>query len=871
MAPSSQAPPSEEGTSAAHARHLGSHLPSGGESDPDVILDRFLDWVGAIGFELYPAQEEAVLELFAGRHVVLDTPTGSGKSLVALALHFKALCEGRRSFYTSPIKALASEKFFSLCDELGAERVGMLTGDASINPDAPVICCTAEILSNMALRQGEDLDAPYVVMDEFHYYADPERGVAWQVPLIVLRDTLFLLMSATLGNTAPISERLERRSARQVTRVSSTERPVPLDFEYRETPLHETVSDLLAAAKSPIYVVSFTQRECAELAQALTSIAPADRPERQQIRAAIGEFRFTSPYGKVLKRFLGFGIGVHHAGLLPRYRLLVEQLSQQGLLKVICGTDTLGVGVNIPIRTVLFTRLAKYDGRQVGILTAREFKQIAGRAGRRGFDDQGSVVCQAPEHVIENRRRERRAVEKGRRRKVHRQQPKGEVSWTGETFDSLIARPPEVLESRFAIGHGMILATLQRDAERRDPDRDNFASLRELVAHCHEPPARHRDLLSEAAQRVRSLNRAGVLRAVPDTRTSYYWIVVDDELQWDFSLLQTLSLFIVETLEELDPQAPDYPLLVLSVVEAVLEDPRAVLYRQQDVARRRLLDRLKAEGVPYEERLERIAEVSWPRPEAELLEAAFEAFRRGHPWVGGDGLRPKSVAREMFEGYLDFDEYVLRYGLQRSEGVLLRYLSQVYKTLSLSVPIAAKTEGVYDAEGFYRSLVERVDTSLLLEWESLLHPAASTTPPEEREAQAEKALRAWDLHHDPAALAARMRAEMHQLVRCLTRQDYESAALLLRSDGASGEWTPQRLEEALEPFVAEYGRIDFTPRARESRRTRIDRRQPGVWEVRQVLTDPQEDDLWCLEAVFDLRGDRGAGGEPIVDLLRIGT
>ncbi|MBW2423479.1 MAG: DEAD/DEAH box helicase, partial [Deltaproteobacteria bacterium] len=350
-------------------RRLIDWVPEGGLSNPEAILDRFTRWCSDASLELYDAQEDALLELMTGHHVVLSTPTGSGKSLVALGLHFKALCEGRRSFYTAPIKALASEKFFALCEELGAESVGMLTGDASINWAAPVICCTAEVLANMALRQGERTDAPYVVMDEFHYFADRDRGWAWQVPLLALPRSRFLLMSATLGNTAVIEEKLTRISGRQVAHVHSDERPVPLDFSYRETPLLETVESLLESARQPIYIVHFTQREAAEQAQGLTSGRITDKEEKRALVEAIGDFRFDSPYGKDVQRFLKFGIGLHHAGILPKYRLLVEQLAQRGLLKVICGTDTLGVGVNIPIRTVLFTRLSKFDGEKVGILS----------------------------------------------------------------------------------------------------------------------------------------------------------------------------------------------------------------------------------------------------------------------------------------------------------------------------------------------------------------------------------------------------------------------------------------------------------------------------------------------------------------------
>src|SRR5436305_458305 len=491
---------------------LAARIPPGGTSDPDAILTLFLDWVAELGLELYPAQEEALLELMAGKHVILNTPTGSGKSLVALGLHFKALCEGRTSFYTSPIKALASEKFFSLCEDFGAVEVGMLTGDASINPDAKVICCTAEVLANRALREGQGLDAPYVVMDEFHYYSDRERGWAWQVPLLTLPRTRFLLMSATLGDVTAIAEHIARQTAVEVAVVSSTQRPVPLDFEYRETPLHETVDALLKSGRSPIYVVSFTQRECAELAQALTSMQVATREEREKIRDAMAGVRLDTPYGKEFRRFLSFGIGVHHAGLLPKYRLLVEQLSQQGLLRIICGTDTLGVGVNIPIRTVLFTRLAKFDGKKISLLSVRDFQQIAGRAGRKGFDERGSVVAQAPEHIIEKRKNE--ASGGKRSKQVVKGPAKGEVSWSPETFDKLITRPPETLKSRFRVTHGMVLDLLQHDAERDDPNLRNFDSLRELIRRSHEAEETKARLLTYAAQIVRSLYPA----AIPHTK-----------------------------------------------------------------------------------------------------------------------------------------------------------------------------------------------------------------------------------------------------------------------------------------------------------------------------------------------------------------
>src|SRR5262245_62190314 len=632
---------------------LGARVPAGGTRDPGEILGRFLDWVSERGLVPYPEQEQAILALFEGHHVVLSTPTGSRKSLVATALHFAALCAGARSFYTAPTEALVSEKFFAACDDFGPESVAMLTGDASINPAGPIVCCTAEVLSNMALRQGAALDAPHVCMDEFHYYADRERGVAWQVPLLALARTRFLLMSATLGNTAPIAERIAARTGVPVDEVHSDVRPVPLDFEYRETPVHETLEDLVARGRAPVYVVNFTHRECAELAQALTSARLAMREERERIAEATAEFRFDTPFGKDLQRWLRFGIGVHHAGMLPRYRLLVERLAQRGLLRVICGTDTLGVGVNIPIRTVLFEKLCKFDGEKVAILPVREFKQIAGRAGRRGFDERGYVVAQAPEHAIERRRAKEREAAGKRKAAPARSAPKGMVPWNRDTFERLVARPPEMLESRFAVGHGMLVNVLQRREPEAGPGQ-GYRDLIELMARSHESEASKRRLRRRAAALFRSLRRAGIVEVARDARSLRRGAFVREELQLDFGLHQTLSLYVVEAVAALDPEAASYPLEVLSVVEAVLESPGAILAEQVRKARRDLVARLKAEGVPYEDRLPELEAVTHPQPEAEFLAGAFRIFAETHPWVGAEDLRPKSIAREIVEGYLGF-------------------------------------------------------------------------------------------------------------------------------------------------------------------------------------------------------------------------
>ena len=687
-------------------------------------LDGFVDYVTSEGISLYPAQEEALLEILDGRNVIMNTPTGSGKSLVAAGAHFAALVAGRRSVYTAPLKALVSEKFFALCAAFGADRVGMITGDASVNPQAPIICATAEILANWALRDGEEADVDVVIADEFHFYADPQRGWAWQVPLLTLPQCQFVLLSATLGPTDRFADELTGRTGRETATVRSVERPVPLRFEYGTVPLHASIEDLLERNRAPIYVVHFTQREAIEAAQAYTSIGVLSRAERDRVATAVGGFKFDSPIGKDLRRLIGHGVGVHHAGLLPKYRLLTERLAQQGLLKLICGTDTLGVGVNVPIRTVLFTQLCKYDGQRTRLLSAREFHQIAGRAGRAGFDDQGWVRVQAPAHWIDNRIAEEKAAAnpKSKRKVVKRRPPERNYAhWNEDTFGRLVAAEPEPLVSSFEVSHQMVMHLLDRPG-------DGCAALRRLLVENHEPRRRQRRHIRRAVAIYRSLLEAGVVEVLesPDRWDRRVRVTVD--LQDGFALHQPLSLFAVEALGVLDPDDEGYPSDVLSVIESVLENPRPVIAAQIERLRSDLLGELKAQGVPYEERMERLAAVEHPKPLREFLYGSFDIFRQHHPWVEGDNVRPKSIAREMHERAMNFGEYVNHYGLKRSEGLLLRYLSDAYRALVQNVPTERRTPPLDELTGWLGALVRGVDSSLLDEWERLTAVATGVEP-----------------------------------------------------------------------------------------------------------------------------------------------
>lgn len=859
----------------------GVPLPSEGAAGrwkDERMLEHFLDWASAAGFELYPHQEEAVLEIMAGRHVILNTPTGSGKSLVALAMHFRALCEGKRAYYTSPIKALVSEKFFDLCRIFGPERIGMLTGDAALNHDAPIVCCTAEVLSNVALRDGEQAAVDYAVLDEFHFFADRDRGIAWQIPLLALPHTTFMLMSATLGDTSRFEREIAQRSRREVALVRSTLRPVPLEFSYAETPIHETIEELVHKGRAPVYVVNFTQREAAELAQSLTSMKLVEREQRDKILTALHGFRFDTTYGKDIQRFVKAGIGLHHAGLLPKYRLLIEKLSQQGLLQVICGTDTLGVGVNIPIRSVLFTKLCKYDGTNTKILAVRDFKQIAGRAGRKGYDDRGWVVAQAPEHVIENKRMEFKAnaaTKPGQKPKkfVRRKPPeRGYVHWDDKTFEKLVEGEPETLESSFRVDHGMMLNLLQRPQARERPD-GGYRDLLELIAAAGERPVVTLRLRREAAQLFRALRGAGIVGLHPRRSGSGRGrqVRVEEQLQQDFSLMHTLGLYLVETLPLLDREDPEYHLHAMSLAEAILEHPKLILERQEQKLKTDKVNEMKAAGIEYEARMAELDKIGYPKPDAEFIYDTFNAFARKHPWIGSENIRPKSIARDMYERWTTFNEYVTEYGLARSEGLLLRHLHQAYKTLDQTIPDAFKTDALIDAIAWLRATIERVDSSLVQEWERMLGGAHDLEDKLVRKLERMRP-EELDVSLDRPGFYARIRAELHQLVHSLARRDWEEALASIRAqpDAEETAWSEERLEQALAPYFAEYGTLVFGPSARATDKTKIIELGDHHWSVQHTLVDPQDDGFWFIDGEVDLRDDHSPEG-PLVRVLRIGT
>ncbi|MGV0781167.1 DEAD/DEAH box helicase [Mycolicibacterium sp. XJ775] len=827
--------------------------------DADALFTDFAGWAEANGTTLYPAQEEALIELVSGANVILATPTGSGKSLVATGAIYAALATDRVSFYTAPIKALVSEKFFALCDVFGAANVGMLTGDASVNADAPIIACTAEILANLALREGADADIGLVVMDEFHFYGDPDRGWAWQVPLLELPKAQFLLMSATLGDVEFLRKDLTRRTGRETALVAGAQRPVPLFFSYATTPMHETIADLLDTKQAPIYVVHFTQASALERAQALMSVNVSTKEEKAAIAEMIGGFRFSTTFGTTLSRLVRHGIGVHHAGMLPKYRRLVEQLAQAGLLKVICGTDTLGVGINVPIRTVVFSALSKYDGTRMRLLNAREFHQIAGRAGRAGYDTAGTVVVQAPDHEVENIKQFAKVADdpKKRRKLVRRKAPEGMVPWGENTMNRLMEAAPEALTSNMRVSTAMILDVVDRPG-------DPFAAMRRLLTDNHEPRKRQLKHIREAVGIARSLLQAGVVERLdePEADGRRYRLTVD--LPPDFALNQPLSTFALAAVDVLDPDAEDpasYALNVISVIEATLEDPRQILAAQLNKARGEAVAEMKAEGIEYDERIELLDEVTYPKPLAELLQHTYEVYRQTNPWAADGHLSPKSVVREMWERALTFREYISVYGLTRSEGAVLRYLSDAFKALRSGVPASARTEQLADIVEWLGELVRQVDSSLLDEWEQL------TSPDQPHDAPVAVPARPRPLTGNERAFTAMVRNALFRRVELFARARWDELGAL---DASSG-WTAERWAEIGEEYFDEHAEVGTGADARGPALLIFDR-QPQVWRIRQILEDPAGDHDWGFDVEVDLAAsdEEGAAVLRIVDVGRMG-
>lgn len=861
------------------------HRPDSAEAS-DCLL-AFMAYCEAAGIEPYPAQVAAFEAIFEHRSVVLATPTGSGKSLVALAAHFAAYWRGaagldaampdrlRRSVYTAPTKALVNEKFFNLCDAFGASNVGLMTGDATVNATAPIVCCTAEILESIALREGSLAPFGWVVMDEFHYFSDPERGSAWLVPLLEMTDARFLLMSATLHDLEPeaLCADLRRRTGADAVAVTSKERPVPLEYHYKEDRLlMETIEEVLRDGLVPVYVVSFRRRDAAELAPKLrsTRLDEKARERRTLIHAELERHTLDTPFGRTLRELLPHGLAVHHGGMLPKYRRLVERLATRGLISVISGTDTLGVGVNMPIRAVIFTQLSK-GGGPAGMhhLKPGEFRQIAGRAGRKGHDTMGTVIVQPPEHEVNNIRKKRKTGVSGKKFYAE-SPPPGFKAWNEKTLERLRDAPIDRLVPRFAVTGPVVLQILRRSGDGR-------AALDRLIASVGAKEAEYRET---AAKILAAFEESGLAkrRDEPDANGCLYDLAAAEECIESFD--RPLVPFVRFAIEQLEVTDPNHDLDVLTIAESIVDDPQDVLQAQ----RRRLQDARRQElwtpGMSLEETAamrDELDAITHPKPMAEELGVWFRHWDAKHPYIADREPSPKSVARDLLERGMSFSDYVRDHGLIHSEQSLYYYLSDVQKVLARAIG-ADRPGGAPGAQSRDQSsgtdsprrqalmalledlaaLVETIDSSVAEEWarHGVAPDAASPVALAAAASAAREASRVSAARVD-GLLRRMVRTQAFGWVRALERGNYAAFA----DAGLSAE----AAREQFAPYWEAYEAVLVTADARGPELFDFDL---ATGRVRQWILDPEDDRQWFVEGAVDMAASR-AEGRPVLRVVRI--
>ena len=465
----------------------------------DEIALRYLD---QLPWPPYPFQENAILTWFDSEDgILVCAPTGTGKTLIAETALYEALLTGRRAYYTTPLIALTEQKFRELQESavrwgFSTSDIGLVTGNRRENPDARILVVVAEILLNRLLSPEEVSfdDVSAVVMDEFHSFNDPERGIVWELSLGLLpKHTKLLLISATVGNAVDFVVWLARQHSRKLRLLQSDERRVPLDFRWIADEFLADQLEIMAdgndeARYTPALVFCFNRNECWSVAEQLKGKRLLADGQQKLLAAEIEQVDWSIGAGGKLKQFLMRGVGIHHAGLLPKYRRVIEKLFQKKLLSICVCTETLAAGINLPARSVVMTSLLKGPPRAMKLIEPSSAHQMFGRAGRPQFDTRGYVFAVAHEDDVRMFRWQQKYDEipedtkdpmllrakKNLKKKMPRRRD-GQQSWTERQFQTLREAPAARLASRgrfpwrllayFIRKSGMVM-TLQ-DAVRR--------------------------------------------------------------------------------------------------------------------------------------------------------------------------------------------------------------------------------------------------------------------------------------------------------------------------------------------------------------------------------------------------------------------
>ncbi len=472
-------------------------------SEPDPALTRdalAAEYFERLPFQPYPVQEEALLAWFTSTQgVLVCAPTGTGKTLIAEAAIYEALRAGKRAYYTTPLIALTDQKLHELRQSVvrwgfRESDVGLVTGNRKVNPQAPILVVVAEILLNRLLSPEtfDFSEVSAVVMDEFHSFNDAERGVVWEMTLAMLpAHVRTLLLSATVGNSYEFTSWLNRACNRNVSLVQSADRKVPLSFHWIDDhTLDEWIEKMVegdeVARRTPALIFCFNRDECWQTAELLKGKKVVDKVQQAALSAALEQHDWSQGAGPKLKALLQRGVGVHHAGVLPKYRRVVEDFFQRKLLSVTVCTETLSAGINLPARSVVLPTLMKGPRDKRKLVEISTAQQIFGRAGRPQFDREGFVYALAHEDDVKLLRwREKYdsipedtkdpgllKAKKALKKKMPKRDP-DETYWTPEHFEKLRGGAAANLISRGHLPWRLLAYMLLRSPE--------VQPLRELV------------------------------------------------------------------------------------------------------------------------------------------------------------------------------------------------------------------------------------------------------------------------------------------------------------------------------------------------------------------------------------------------------
>jgi len=699
-------------------------------TDAELELSFYEKFLLGPGIEPYPVQELAIGHIFAGRSVLVTVPTGTGKTLMAKAALHLAVGRGQRAIYTTPLRALTEEKFRELSSDFGEANVGFATGDYKVNREAPIQVEVAEILWNRIVADKHVCPAEIVVMDEGHYFNDPERGYVWEQSIIGLDPrTQLVVLSATVGHPERFCQWVEVTRRVPMELVDSRERKVPLVHEYREDMLIDTVRELAHTGDVPAIVFVFGREQCFEVARLLKSCRRfTTDEEKAKIDELCNEALLPAGCAKELRPLLGHGIGIHHAGILPRYKQLVEQLALERLIKFVVSTETIAAGINLPARTVVFPSLRKFIKQQPRMMTAAEYHQMAGRAGRPQFDDRGLAITLAPEQVVSDLKKElkhTKDVERAKKtvygRARNDAQRRGDVIWTPELHQELVKGEPAELRSKTKISAEQVLAIGLPDlAEKTLPGTDVEARMAEAEASL--PPSMRLDIVTVIdnlllgpkdrselqkilAQLVANMRAIGVL--------DEHGKQIAGDMIRNLQGMDGLFIYYVlfnHQLEYVELRELVEYLLDHDIIQRMID--RKGEDEKREWMRTWLRDqRLENPHVTWDD-----AEAQWekehPRPltKIELIHQEF-ASKVPHPELHG-GKRAKNVWAQLEDGGFSFLEFVEKHHLDHEEGNLFTYLVRVMNFAAKLYEASQLTE-FEDMADRVKKLLARIDLRLI--------------------------------------------------------------------------------------------------------------------------------------------------------------